>query len=207
MNLTRASRILLRMRRVLAVASAAVLFLCGFIASDVAATVGSRSDAPCPDVQLPLSPSEARCVAAQARSTWLQEINRRGKRGRANPHPAHFRSPSRALFLTRLRKAARQYDFEVLGVHFYRPLQLAPYVIARSVRPKRLSRDMFKIERLLDPLNTRSTLATAWAYEGFLFEGRDAQGVPAFGTFNSVRGGIYGGQWARSESLYPFGHG
>ena len=66
---------------------------------------------------------------------------------------------------------------------------------------------MYAIERLLDPQNRRSVLATAWAYEAFYFEARDAQGVPAFLAFNYLRGGITGGQWARNEALYPFEHG
>jgi hypothetical protein len=171
--------------------------------------VGAYAGVPCPGCQPlpPLSPDEARAGAAKARSNWLHEISRRGERGRAHPHPVHFRSPSRATFVARLKSASRRYRFDVLRVHFYEPLQLAPFVIVRSARPKRFSRDTFAIVRLLDPVKRGSSLATAWAYEGFYLEARDAKGVPFLAAFSFVRGGIAGGQWARSEELYPFPHG
>jgi hypothetical protein len=110
------------------------------------------------------------------------------------------------MFLSELREASRRYRFDVMQVHFYKPLQLAPFVVVRSAHPRRLSRDMYGIEHLLDP-QTRSTLATAWAYEAFYFEARDASGVPAFIAYNYLRAGETGGQWARSEALFPFEHG
>jgi hypothetical protein len=155
----------------------------------------------------PQSPAQARSAAAMARSDWYHEISRRGRRGRTHPHPVHFRSPPATAFLARLRTASRRYDFHVVHVHIYRPLQLAPFVIARTAHPKRLSKAMKAIEQRLDPLNTLSALPTAWTYEGFYFEARDTKDVPAFLVFNYVRGGIVGGQWARSEALYPFPHG
>ena len=43
---------------------------------------------------------------------------------------------------------------------------------------------------------------------GFYLEGRDAEGVPFLIPYNFWRGlGPGGGQWARSEKLYPFDHG
>ena len=46
-----------------------------------------------------------------------------------------------------------------------------------------------------------------WAFEGF-FEARDTEGVPVLAVFNYWRGPDRGGgQWARSEDLYPYAHG
>ncbi len=43
-----------------------------------------------------------------------------------------------------------------------------------------------------------------------MFEARNVQGVPFLATFNwwrGVLGQVGGGQWATSQSLYPFPHG
>jgi hypothetical protein len=45
-------------------------------------------------------------------------------------------------------------------------------------------------------------------YEGFYLEAQDERGVPFLGVYNFWRGNHKGGgQWARSEPLYPFQHG
>jgi len=131
----------------------------------------------------------------------------RGEKARTLRHRAHFRSPSSATFFARLTTAARRFGFQVVHAHLFRPFQLAPLVIVRSAHPKRFSRDTASIESLLDPVRKGSALATAWAYEGFYIEARDTRGVPFLLAFNYLRGGIVGGQWARSEDLYPFPHG
>ena len=171
-------------------------------------SAAARDAIPCPGCppRPPLTADQSRAAAAKARSAWLQEIARGGRRARKLHHPTHFRSPSRVTFLAKLRSASRRYHFKVLRVHFYKPLQLAPFVIVQSARPKRFSRDTPEIMRLLDPANRRSAFATAWAYEAFYLEARDAKRVPFLAVYNYLRGQIAGGQWARSESLYPFEH-
>ena len=80
-------------------------------------------------------------------------------------------------------------------------------MIVRSAHPKRFSRDTAAVYGLLDPVKKGSALATAWAYEGFYIEARDTERVPFLLADNYLRGTITGGQWARTEALYPFGHG
>jgi hypothetical protein len=159
-------------------------------------------------VQPNMTPAQARAEASKVRHKWVGEISSRGKRGRTNPHPVRFPNPSRASFMAALRKASKRYRFKVLRVHFYKPLQLAPLVIVRSARPLRFSRDTFDIRRQLDPRARPSADdRKGWAYEGFYLEARDPKGVPFLAIFTFWRGShAGGGQWARSEALYPFGH-
>ena len=66
------------------------------------------------------------------------------------------------------------------------------------------------ILRLNDPKARTNNDRTGWAYEGLMFEARNTQGVPFLATFNwwrGVFGQVGGGQWATSQSLYPFLHG
>jgi len=70
-----------------------------------------------------------------------------------------------------------------------------------------VARAIPKIERSLDP-HTGADDRTGWAYEGFYFEARDERGVPFVIVSNAMRGpSAGGGQWARSEELFPFPHG
>lgn len=46
-----------------------------------------------------------------------------------------------------------------------------------------------------------------WRFEGFYLEGRDERGVPFVIVTDVVRGEVMGGQWARSDALFPFQHG
>ncbi|MDQ2982759.1 MAG: hypothetical protein M3R70_02370 [Actinomycetota bacterium] len=90
----------------------------------------------------------------------------------------------------------------------YRPRQLAPLLVVQTAEPKQLADATGAILSSLDPKARTTDDRTGWAFEGFYFEARDGNGRPAFVTFNYWRGSIPGGgQWARSESLYPFAHG
>jgi hypothetical protein len=202
------SAMMLAVRYALRLTSASILFALGFAAGGAGAAAGSKSSASCPGcVARPaLSPSEARAGAAQVRSNWLREINRRGKRGRANPHPVRFHNPSRATFLSKLRMASRRYNFKVLRVHFYKPLQLAPLVILRSRRPMQFRDATPAIQHSLDAHLGRDD-RKGWVWEGFYLEARDARGIPFLAIDNFWRGAhAGGGEWARSEALYPFAH-
>jgi hypothetical protein len=90
------------------------------------------------------------------------------------------------------------------------PLKAAPLVVIRAGEEHALSAATPAILRLIDPKARTNNDRTGWAYEGFLFEARNRQGVPFLATFNwwrSVLGQVGGGQWAASQSLYPFPHG
>lgn len=181
-----------------------VAFVVGFGSASARSLPGCPGGCP---PRPPLSADESRAAASKARSDWLHEISTRGKKARTLRHPTHFRSPSRATFLARLQRASHRYHFQVVRVHLYKPFQFAPLVIVRSAHPKRFSRDTHAIQLLLDPVKKGSALATASAYEAIYIEARDTKGVPFLLAFQLLRGGIEGGQWARSENLYPFAHG
>jgi hypothetical protein len=77
--------------------------------------------------------------------------------------------------------------------------------------PKFLARTTPTILRTIDPHSPVGEDWEGWAFEGFFFEARDSEGLPFLAVFNYWRGGpnagAGGGQWARSEDLYPFEHG
>jgi hypothetical protein len=108
----------------------------------------------------------------------------------------------------RLRNAATLYRFVVVRIDVLRPKQLAPAVVVRVRNPERFTRDVPAVLALVDPRAPAPDDRLGWAYEGFYFEVRDEDGVPAIIVRNWWRGhSAGGGQWARSESLYPFAHG
>jgi hypothetical protein len=134
---------------------------------------------------------------------WKSEIR---KRAQADPK-TRFQNLDPDLFLQRVSDAASQYHFEVVSVELLRPRQLAPKLIVRTTHYLDLARDTREILRSLDPKAATSDDRTGWKFEGFYFEAQDEHGVPFLTVFNFMRGnGPGGGQWARSERLYPFDH-
>jgi hypothetical protein len=116
-----------------------------------------------------------------------------------------FPTPSQAAFEEKLAAAAAsQFDFRVLSVEFVPAPQGSPLVIVESASPRRFSQDAPAIVRLLDP-QTGGEDWQGWDYEGFL-GAQDQQDEPFLTVFNFERA-HGGGQWARSEDLYPFEHG
>ena len=88
-----------------------------------------------------------------------------------------------------------------------RPRQLAPEIAVRTTDYLGLAQALPGILRRLDPHEGRSD-TRGWSYEGFFIEARDERGVPFLAVYNFWRGQHKGGgQWARSEALYPFQHG
>jgi hypothetical protein len=108
----------------------------------------------------------------------------------------------------RLDEAAETYDFDVVSVRFHRPKQLAPEVVVRTKHFEQLAQSARVILSRVDPKRMTSDDRTGWRFEGFYFRAEDEDGVPFFVVFNAWRQSEPGGgQWARSESLYPFPHG
>ena len=110
----------------------------------------------------------------------------------------------------RLRAAARRNHFTVARVTILHPRQDAPFVVVRAADEHALSAATPAILRLIDPKARTNNDRTGWAYEGFLFEARNSHDVPFLAAFNwwrGVLGRVGGGQWAASQSLYPFPHG
>jgi len=142
---------------------------------------------------------DVRAVRAQ----WLAEITRRAGEDPSQP----FANLSAQQLRLRLAKAAARYHFTVKKVELLHPRQLAPLIIVRTRRYLALAHAVPAIENALDPYTGHGD-QTRWAFEGFLLEAQDERGVPFLDVFNFERGsGPGGGQWARSDQLYPFAHG
>jgi hypothetical protein len=90
--------------------------------------------------------------------------------------------------------------FRVVSLRMLHPKQLAPMLIVNTTHYVGLAHATASI---LHDLNGRY----GDRYEGFYFEARDELGVPFFITETLRRDRTEGGQWARSEALYPFLHG
>ena len=118
---------------------------------------------------------------------------------RKNPEQ-RFDSPSRADLLAQLRHDAAEHHFHIVSLHMLHPDQLAPMVIVSTTRYESLARVTSDI---LKGLNGRQF----GRYEGFYLEARDERGVPFFTTYALRRDRVEGGEWARSDDLYPFEHG
>jgi hypothetical protein len=127
---------------------------------------------------------------------------------RVNPGE-RFSSPSKAVLFRRLRLAASRYHFTLVKVRVTHPRQAAPLVVVETPDEQALSGSMPAILRLVDPKANTGNDRTGWAYEGFLFEARNTNGVPFLATFNWWRNpsSAGGGQAASSQRLYPFLHG
>jgi hypothetical protein len=127
---------------------------------------------------------------------------------RVNPGE-HFSSPSKAVLLRRLQVAASRYHFTLVKVQVMHPRQAAPLVVVETSDEQALSASTPAILRLIDPKARTNNDRSGWAYEGFLFEARNTNGVPFLATFNWWRNpnSPGGGQAASSQPLYPFDHG
>lgn len=142
---------------------------------------------------------DVRAVRAQ----WLAEITRRAGEDPSQP----FANLSAQQLRLRLAKAAARYHFTVKKVELLHPRQSAPLIIVRTRRYLALAHAAPAIETALDPYTGHGD-QTRWAFEGFFLEAQDERGVPFLDVFNFERGsGPGGGQWARSDQLYPFAHG
>lgn len=140
---------------------------------------------------------------ADLRKQWEQDI-----RSRATAAPnEHFANLSSRTFRARLAKAAHDHGFRIVEVHLLRPRQLAPEVVVRTTHYVALAHALPSILATLDP-HRGSSDTGGWSYEAFLFEAQDERQVPFLAVFNALRGPHKGGgQWARSEPLFPFSHG
>jgi hypothetical protein len=117
-----------------------------------------------------------------------------------------FPTPSRDILEERLADAASEFGFRVLKVELIPAPDGAPLVIVESTHAEQFSRDTPAIFQLLDPKMDIGEDWNGWDYEGFFLGAQDEQGEPFLAVFNFWRA-HGGGQWARSEELYPFPHG
>jgi hypothetical protein len=151
------------------------------------------------------SKASPKAAVAQAKKEWLKEVRSAAKTGdRARDFP----SPSRTLLLKRLERARRLYGFQLVSVTMLRPLQLVPVIMIQSNRKLALARAVPAIIQIFNPRHVTRRNPSGPAYEAYFLVAQDRQGVPYLATFNFMRAPrVGGGQWAASESLYPFPHG
>lgn len=120
--------------------------------------------------------------------------------------PASDLSPRQ--FRARVARAASRYGFTVERVGFVRTRgQFAPLVIAETRNYRAFTRATPAIVRSLNPLTDRPNRSTGenfWTFPGLYLEARDERGVPFLIVDDFPTGG---GQWARSDELYPFVRG
>ncbi len=147
--------------------------------------------------------AEARRASRYAGAKWRDQLF-------FNAYGNHddFDNLSPTELRRRLTRAASRYDFDVVSLMFRRPRQLAPKLVVRTRHYLALARATREILLRLDPKRNTGDDRTGWRFEGFYFEAQDERGVPFLITWNAVRDGhVVGGQWARSERLFPFPHG
>jgi hypothetical protein len=145
----------------------------------------------------------ARRDAALGLRRWEADLRRRS---RLAPRE-RFANPAVRTLRDRVAAAARRHDFTVVRIKLLRPRQLAPLIVVRTTHYVHLAHATRDILRELDPRSTSGHLHR-WGFEGIFFEALDERGVPFLTTFTTLRGpGPGGGQWARSDALYPFAHG
>jgi hypothetical protein len=148
--------------------------------------------------------AEARHTARTTLQTWRRELSTRAREAPAQRFP-NLRP---AMLRQRLAAAAAHYGFDVVSVRFRRPRQLAPQIAIRTRRYTAFARAAPAILRSLDPRLPAADDRRGWRFEGFYFEAQDERGIPFLLVFNFWRGrGPGGGQWARSDALFPFPHG
>ena len=144
-------------------------------------------------------------AVANAKRGWVKELRAYAATGDS---AKAFPSPSRRVLLRRLEAARTRFGFEIERVTMLRPLQLAPVVILRSDRKLQLSRATPSIMKLIDPRHVTRENPSGFAYEGIFVVAETTRGVPYLLVFNHWRAPhVGGGQWAATESLYPYPHG
>jgi hypothetical protein len=144
-------------------------------------------------------------AVANAKRGWLKELRANAATGDT---AKAFPSPPRRVLLRRLETARSRFGFEIESVTMLRPLQLAPVVVLRSDRKVQLSRATPSIVKLIDPRHVTRQNPSGFAYEGIFLVVETTRGVPYLLVFNHWRAPhVGGGQWAASESLFPYPHG
>jgi hypothetical protein len=134
------------------------------------------------------------------RSSWLAMIRRAG------PQSVGLRFPNLSAreFRLRLAAAAARYGFTVKRVQFVHGRRVAPLVVVQTRHYLELARAIPSIEHAVDPHKGRND-STGWSFQGIFLEAVDERGVPFVIVDNVVSGsGVGGGQWARSDRLFPF---
>ena len=129
---------------------------------------------------------------------WLSNLASGALGPTSNQSPQQFR--------LRLASAANRYGFTVERVRFVEARgQVAPLVIVETRSYLAFARATPAIVNSLDPQTDQPNHATGenfWTFPGLYLEAKDERGVP-FLIVDDFPGA--GGQWARSDQLYPYG--
>jgi hypothetical protein len=150
-----------------------------------------------------VGPVEARRAGRTTLANWKREL-RKGARQRPTKR---FQNLAPDELRARIARAADRYDFEVASLELLRPRQLAPQVIVSTRHYLRLARATAGILRVIDPHMRTGDDRTGWLFEGFYLRAEDEHGVPFLVAYNFWRGQSGGGgEWARSDRLFPFPH-
>jgi hypothetical protein len=150
-----------------------------------------------------VSAAAVRASAAKIVADWRAEVMSQGWTG----PDRHFPSPPEAVLRRRLAAVADDHRLRLVRLEILHPRQDAPLVVLQGSSPRRLVDELPEILGAIDPQTDRGS-----AYEGFLLETLDAEGMPVAIAFNYWRGGEGGknrggGQWARSPDHFPYPHG
>ena len=79
-------------------------------------------------------------------------------------------------------------------------------MIVQAGNPTAFARRVPALMRVLDPRAPADDDAQGWSYEGFFLGAQDNRQRPFLAVSNTIRIRS-GGQWARSERLFPYPHG
>jgi hypothetical protein len=146
-----------------------------------------------------VSAANARRDVAAARREWLGEV-----RANARRHPrVRFHNLDHADFVARLDLQARRHDFRITRITWRRGDLDVPDVTIVSTHYVQLAHDLPHVLDAVDP----PPRSNHRAFEGIFLEAVDGRGVPFVAIYDSLRGHIMGGQWARSKRLFPYAHG
>ena len=136
------------------------------------------------------------------RKHWLAEIARRRRES-----GLRFRNLSRPAFRSRLAAAAARDHFTVERLQFVHSGQVTPLVVLRTDRYVALARAIPSIASSLDPQHGPQDWQ-GWSFGALYLEAQDERGVPFVVVTNVIGSGTAtGGQWARSDRLFPYAHG
>jgi hypothetical protein len=128
-------------------------------------------------------------------------------RATATDNPtATYPTPTRSLLLQRLHQTSVRYGFRVVSLRILDAPQGSPQVIVQTAKPSTFARSVPAIMRALDPHHPAAEDWLGWSYEGFFLGAQDSQRDPFLAVFNTMRAHS-GGQWARTEQLFPYPHG
>ena len=113
------------------------------------------------------------------------------------PFVQTFRQPPAGVLQNRVAAAAKRFGFRVVSLRVLRPLQSAPLLVVETEGDRReFGADIPAILRAVH----------GGAYEGFLFEARDADG-PFFGSADVHRGKATGTYWGDARAMLSHDHG